>query len=254
MTPSLHSAGCLRRYRSGSGHSKVASVAVFPAWCAMAGAPTVGCGGCDTGGQNFSPSDGAVDEGGTRDGGLRDRQSDAPGTEDLPDPSERPEPAYHRVAPVDCPLDRPTTGLEWSFGECEPAPIEGGCQNHDDCTEGANGRCTPFQLAGCRCSYDECFSDDDCGTDEACVCGDRSRLEGHRCVPANCRTDNDCGEGHWCAASLPCANGWVWNLYCTTPEDACVAASPCDELGEAQCLSIEGKPWTCETRYNCGDG
>ena len=126
------------------------------------------------------------------------------------------------------------------------------CQSHDDCDEGMNGRCTLGRFP--HCTYDECFTDDDCeGT--VCLCGGAAMSDANRCIPqGNCRTDADCGAGGFCSPTLgDCGNyGGVVGFFCRTPEDECLNDDECvnpDERGgrrAGQCrFNLAGGRWMC---------
>lgn len=77
-----------------------------------------------------------------------------------------------------CDDDRPVGNLElrrepWQLDPCSGGPggvVPDQCRTHDDCRGGMNGRCAGNSETGFLCTYDECFTDSDCGPDEACRC------------------------------------------------------------------------------------
>lgn len=122
-----------------------------------------------------------------------------------------------RPVPVDCNACRPAG----------PGMIGGGlCAEDADCTEGDNGRCGYSRIGG-QCSYDECFSDNDCRPDQLCAC-DGGFGGGNACIEAGCHTDGDCG-GRGCAPSLgDCGHYFPpVGYYCHTAMDTCTVDADC---------------------------
>lgn len=116
------------------------------------------------------------------------------------------------------------------------APLDEGatpteCRTDADCTEGRNGRCLRLSNHGPRgpsleatvCSYDECFSDADCGPRQMCRCAERGPGEpgsGHSCAGGECQVDADCGEGRYCRRG-------PYGRYCHSLRDECVEETDC---------------------------
>ena len=104
-----------------------------------------------------------------------------------------------RSAGATCDDTRPTGPLDL----LRPTPFLGGCpvfvcSEHDDCTSGENGRCVGNSKDGQYCTYDTCFTDEDCSDQQldflatpgeyaVCVCEGGLFSDNNRCVPANCR-------------------------------------------------------------------
>jgi hypothetical protein len=165
-------------------------------------------------------------------------------------------PLLHRASAAACTQPRPAEAL---LGQCRTDFSN--CGSDQDCTAGANGRCTcspsPVQ-APYRCSYDECASDSDC---EGGVCDCRESPVHVTwgtltvCLGGNCRTDSDCGQGGYCSpsATLGCgAQSWS-AYYCHTPRDQCVDDADCNEAN-AYCAYDPGSSrWVCSTG-ECADG
>jgi len=164
--------------------------------------------------------------------------------------------------------------------EAEPCPDGRGpghirevgeCAEDSECTDGVNGRClssTAFGPFGDSvCSYDECTTDEDCLSLQACRC--RSSAESNvpnYCIDGNCRVDSDCGEDGYCSASLLGVDSAInsadvsgsgfaqFGYFCHTPEDLCNNPSDCD--GAVKCLPEEGCGYlTCgysnDGRWDC---
>jgi hypothetical protein len=150
-------------------------------------------------------------------------------------------PQYHRAAALCCPVDRAPGST------CEPdaAMDPSGCIRDSDCTQGTNGRCLvlPYLqpgtglyepdgafvvpgIFGCmgECTYDQCFSDQDCPGHVPCDC--RTPLffgNMNLCVTGSqCSVDSDCGPGGFCTFS---GNAY----FCHQPSDVCFNDSDCPQ-------------------------
>lgn len=152
-------------------------------------------------------------------------------------------PAVHRASegPA-CPQERAPGNY------AELCMIDGGiegtqCVRDSDCTQGTNGRCLasppPVTPCGGFCSYDECFTDADCGGNVPCACrSSASDGAANRCLPlSNCRLDADCGHGVYCSPSQ------IQGCIRLCPE-------PCPTGG----CSASGQPVPCSCSTNCGAG
>ncbi len=118
-----------------------------------------------------------------------------------------------RVPAVHRPFEGPACPKERAPGTYgQLCMIDGGvkgtqCVRDSDCTQGINGRCLasppPISPCGGFCSYDECFSDADCGGNVPCGCrSSASDSAANRCLPTStCRLDADCGPGVYCSPS-----------------------------------------------------
>jgi hypothetical protein len=146
-----------------------------------------------------------------------------------------------------CPPYRPR-------GPVCPAPnYTGACRCHEDCTAGVNARCYVY---GYGCSYDECFTDDDCGPARLCDCNN-GVYGNHLCVTSNCHTDADCPNGHGCSPTraVVCgALGGVVGYYCHTDADDCTVAADCgisyEEPGRCT-YDANRLRWICSESYYC---
>ncbi|MCL2449699.1 MAG: hypothetical protein FWD17_12200, partial [Polyangiaceae bacterium] len=134
-----------------------------------------------------------------------------------------------------------------------------------------NGRCTAVQTYSC--SYDECFSDDDCGPHTPCGCRSSASSNGSNdCYyGSQCAVDSDCGPGGYCSPSPPptyCASGYTAPpgfspsgdparvaYFCHTPADTCTNDTDCGDAGAlattlsaALCLyDAQAGHWSCQT-------
>jgi hypothetical protein len=114
----------------------------------------------------------------------------------------------------------------------------GGCTSDSQCTAGVNGRCFPFEgLVGPGgCSYDECFTDSNCGSKTPCLCRTSSTdNSANVCnVAGNCAVDSDCGPAGYCSPSAQIVPNQPPNVcfgstpyYCHTAADLCINSSDC---------------------------
>lgn len=154
-------------------------------------------------------------------------------------PSPLPEPMNHR----------PDRGEMCDNERASPEVISGvgGCESHEECAEGDNGRCLPNR-GGNFCSYDRCFSDDDCTG--PCICGNTDTAP-NSCTAGGCQIDADCGPLSWCSPTFgDCGDfGGVVAYECHTAEDECTDDVDCaDEGPGAYCrFSDEASHWVCST-------
>jgi hypothetical protein len=84
-------------------------------------------------------------------------------------------PLQHRPTPACCPSQRGPgpSGQPYGPGVASYlADDAGGCTSDLQCTAGVNGRCFPFEgvVGPGGCSYDECFTDSNCGSKTPCLC------------------------------------------------------------------------------------
>jgi hypothetical protein len=107
---------------------------------------------------------------------------------------------------------------------------------------------------GRRCSYDECFSDDECG-DFVCRCREHAASANICLRQGNCGVDADCGRGGFCSPSFGnCGNyNGVIGYFCHTPTDGCTDDSDCAGEWEPYCMwnSVAGR-WTCSDSHCLG--
>lgn len=155
----------------------------------------------------------------------------------LPDP--------HRPTPVQCLACRPPSGTTATSGMCLS---DADCS---DATMGANGRCV-YGRIGTYCTYDTCFSDGDCATDEVCLC-DTQNGGGNACVPADCHVDADCGASQGCSPTFgSCGHysGFV-GYRCHTAADTCTVDADCTAPGYCAYDELSGH-WACSTSECAG--
>jgi hypothetical protein len=156
-----------------------------------------------------------------------------------------------RVAAPSCSEHRPRGPVchgRW-VGESTYNDERIACSCHEECDAGRNGRCYVY---GYECSYDDCFTDDDCGASHVCLCAGGSS-GAHICVPANCRTNADCEGGQSCSVTRPetCSNlGGVAGYYCRTASDGCRSDADCNASGAGFCV-YQGQTarWDCSYQH-----
>jgi hypothetical protein len=132
---------------------------------------------------------------------------------------------------------------------------------------------------GTHCLYEECTSDDDCGSGSACFCSDDATYCGggyatscpllgadsvcacgvaNQCKKGNCRTDADCGQDGYCSPAIDDC-GHVLGYYCHTAADECVNDEDCPgaDAGPQATLGCLPDPdanftrWICTLPANC---
>ena len=144
-------------------------------------------------------------------------------------------PLQHRSTSASCPAQRGPAP------SCTGTMCSTSCSSDSQCTDGVNGRCFPWEgLVGLGgCSYDECFTDSNCGSKIPCLCRASSTdNSANVCdVAGNCAVDSDCGPGGYCSPSVQILPGQPPNVcwgsapyYCHTPSDLCVNDSDCAPL------------------------
>lgn len=140
----------------------------------------------------------------------------------------------------------------------EPGP-PADCSSDADCTALTNGRCNGNSHDGWRCTYDACFTDSDCGPDNACQCSGGFRADNNVCVTGNCRTDADCATG-FCSPTLGSCGDYVGTVgwFCHTCDDTCVNDADCAGLdggffGAPYCAfdPVSGR-WGCQNTHCVG--
>lgn len=167
----------------------------------------------------------------------------------------RPVPNQHRPADTTCPEQR-GAGLASVSDSCfGPGFGTVGCMQDSDCMGGTDGRCLGDRHpCVTNCSYDTCFSDSDCPSNQPCECRQSaSDSAGNACmVGSNCRIDADCGPGGFCSPSIvesDCSSrsqDTGYGYFCHTPQDSCLNHSDCDP--RANCVySLQAARWTCTT-------
>jgi hypothetical protein len=200
---------------------------------------------------------GAGDAGDAGDTGVPDASGPAfcdptridAGTSDASAAADAQVPINHRAAPACCTSQRgpgPAT-QPYSQGTASPlAPDAGGCTSDADCKSGVNGRCFPFEgeVGSGGCSYDECFTDSECGAGATCACRTSPTDNGANvCQPkGNCVTDADCGPGGYCSPSLSDCHAQP-TYDCHTASDTCV--------NDIDCAGMPADAGSCETIKSC---
>jgi hypothetical protein len=165
-------------------------------------------------------------------------------------PTNLPAPTDHRPTAAPCSMTRPP-GINMTAGH------DGGlagtsCTSDSQCTSGKNGRCMQSGDLGPTCTYDQCFTDSQCGKEGVCECGTPADDEGrypNTCLDGNCQVDADCGDGGYCSPSYDTScgpfSGYV-GYYCHTSKDECTNDDECTEGGAGYCAWQPTKSlWTC---------
>ena len=182
--------------------------------------------------------DGGADGGGRIDAGRRDAGTMATdGSVGVDSPIEvdagsscvpRP-PAVHRPSAGACDRERIRNTIP------DPLPDYATCHSHAECDAGENGRCTGNTHDGWYCTYDECFTNDDCtGENMVCNCEGGFRSDNNVCVPGDCQTDADCGADGFCSPTLGDCGHYTGpvGFYCHTCDDECIDDADCGGSGE----------------------
>lgn len=175
-------------------------------------------------------SDAAISDAGTTDSGVR-------------------EPERHRPTADTCDSIRMAPDPE--IPDPNPGPPYITCTEHADCTEGANGRCITRGRDGYQCTYDLCFTDDDC--DFVCRCG--SGYSANVCLRnGNCNVNADCGAGGFCSPTYGSCGDYSGTVayYCHTPQDECVDDSDCGGYPNYCAYDTVGGRWTCQDSHCAG--
>jgi hypothetical protein len=142
-------------------------------------------------------------------------------------------PVNHRPSGAACPTSR--GGGDGADPACNYGDAGPGCTTDSDCTAGENGRCLAYSFppGACAtpgCSYDDCESDSDCPSGQACDC----RVNGGDTAPnvcaagGNCKTDSDCGPGGYCSPGA--FDGFACTdpvFFCHSSADTCIDDTDC---------------------------
>jgi hypothetical protein len=152
-------------------------------------------------------------------------------------------PVDHRTTAASCPTERGPGPPTQPY----PQGQANGCVSDSDCTAGTNGRCFPSEgLVGPGgCSYDECFTDSDCGPATPCVCrasatDDTANVCDHG---GSCAVDSDCGPGGYCSPSVSGCGNSPAPYFCHTPYDTCI--------DDADCPTFDADASSCPTFSSC---
>jgi hypothetical protein len=165
-------------------------------------------------------------------------------------------PAFHRATAAACSaqgtdgaVTTPATD-GGSPGQVAPdAAVNVPCLTASDCGPCPTGvvRClvrSPAQPNACVC--DQCNSDQDCPSTEACLCFQTTWARypaGNTCVQGNCRVDSDCGAGGYCSPTVSgCGYG---AYYCHTPADTCLNDTDCAGSSIGCVYSPTTGAWGC---------
>ncbi len=180
-------------------------------------------------------------------------------------------PLIHRPTPACCAQRGPgPSGQPYASGVASYLAADaGGCTSDSQCTAGVNGRCFPFEgLVGPGgCSYDECFTDSNCGSKTPCICRSSSTdNSANVCdVGGNCAVDSDCGPVGYCSPSAENINPSIqaqnvcygsFPYYCHTASDLCINDSDCNPLDAGTATTSPVPPYTCaydtqNNRWEC---
>lgn len=163
-----------------------------------------------------------------------------------------------------CPLQRiaadyvlyPTVEC-WRYPRCNCHRRARECRSSADCTAHPNGVCMGFAYDNrgifyASCAYEQCTSDDDCESGQACACSERGpRI----CVRADCRSNDDCEPGRHCLrTSTACASEGFGDYLCTSDADECVVNNDCEKAGLGNVCARSGDHRECTaTTTTCGD-
>ena len=168
-------------------------------------------------------------------------------------------PLGHRAAALCCPVTRDPGGT--CEADASFVAYNALCARDSDCTKGTNGRCGVFSYVnlepqpgsdadptpgvltvGCEseCSYDECFSDDDCPGHVPCDCRASLFLTNVCRKGSNCNVDSDCGQGGYCT---PYKDAY----YCHRPGDVCFNDDDCPQgqWGAGCVFGTGAGQWQC---------
>ncbi|MEO8903623.1 MAG: hypothetical protein ABI627_19050 [Polyangiaceae bacterium] len=231
-------------------------------------ASAVGCGGRANGGAGTSAagSGGAGTSGGaggTGSAGAHPTASCAPTTSDAGAAATDAAgaPIHHRASSCCSSQRGPGPSAQpYSAGDAARG-ADGGvaCTSDAQCTDGANGRCFPFEgLVGPGgCSYDECATDSDCPSRTPCA-GRAAATDNNPNVCAsgsNCAVDADCGPGGYCSPSEDSC-GAPGPYFCHTALDACVNDTDCPSVDggtagitDGACsYDAQARHWACNQR------
>jgi hypothetical protein len=133
-----------------------------------------------------------------------------------------------------------------------PAAQTIACSSVADCSHYGwpNPRCIPYDGgAALYCDFDQCSSDSDCASNQACTCSTEGRPSlANQCDHAECHVNADCpatgvcamSEGQGAGQGFFGAHGW----YCHTPGDTCRTDADCPTGNVCSYIPTSGK-WGC---------
>ena len=149
------------------------------------------------------------------------------------------------------PGGRPTAGMCAPSTNLPPPTGDGGltsCTTDADCTSDAFYH---YCRAG-KCEPDQCFTDSDCPSGQACACSNEfvgNGVRANSCVMAQCHVDADCGAGEVCSPTEQdlCSSGSPF-FACHSSADKCrVDADCCASAPSCRYQGTVGH-WECAPR------
>jgi Cys-rich repeat protein len=167
---------------------------------------------------------GSVSEEGTNDADAGAQDSGPPGTKDA-----SPTPDAQCVSTPSQPTPR-TACTPTAYPVVYDAGTAPACTTLAQCQD-AGAPIDSYQAClGGRCSLDQCVTDSDCPTGQACGCADSfggNAVHFNECVPTQCRTDSDCGTGFTCSPSNAGYCSSLTGFYCHSAADTCATSADC---------------------------
>ena len=140
-----------------------------------------------------------------------------------------PDDTIHRAEAIAC-------GDVLNLSSCAGTESFLGCTEDSECGSGPLDRCisqsNPYTgESQCLCST-ACMSDEDCGSDEVCLCpGIVGKLYSYpTCEKSNCRDGSDCASGECGVSSWFDGCSQYVGLACRTAEDECRLDEDCPQL------------------------
>jgi hypothetical protein len=246
MARPMHQMGFMK---TASAHPPRGSARYFRVCMSASMIALVHCGGSTSGGvgsvDSGSPDDHDVPSPGNPDAQTPDAQP--PGIPDAQcqpgsasEPGDVPTPATCQATPTSPYFDAGTVA----------------CSTLADCGDG--GGLDSF--LGCLhgfCSFDQCLTDTDCPSGQACGCANQfggNAIHYNRCVPAQCRQNSDCGTGGICSPSSGAYCSSLSGYYCHSPADTCTTNADCcnSTLSSSECLYSEALGhFACQAQVVC---
>jgi hypothetical protein len=132
------------------------------------------------------------------------------------------------------------------------------CTSLADCQDGGGPAFGSFQgCLGGFCAFDQCLTDTDCPSGQACGCADQfggNAVHYNRCIPAQCRQNSDCGAGGICSPSSGAYCSSLTGYYCHSAADTCTTNADCcsGDFSASQCLYSDTLGhFTCQALVVC---
>lgn len=204
-----------------------------------------------------STQGGSSSHGGQGQGGAQLVSCTSPTTDPVTGLVSCDEGYYHRPLAKQCGITTKIAAPPGGAGNIpNPNPLPR-ADGSVECSAETAAMCDAYQWGYCRLQQDGggpsipscwsgCVSDADCGSEQACICGDAESPTGGVCKYAMCRTDQDCGTGSFCAsAGSTCGST---SLACQTKSDKCSSDKDCG--AGVRCVYGENGS---ESRH-CGSG